>query len=116
MCIVIMCSKIDICSADAVKRNWDLNYCTYQTVVIAYCYRMISTKAIITPVCVLGRGSDGMLLAHSLTEFERDTSTSGEFNLLTRIIFLMFILYSIFFIVCHILHQKWFKVAENVLQ
>lgn len=37
---------------------------------------MISTKAIITPVCVLGRGSDGMLLAHSLTEFERDTSTS----------------------------------------
>ena len=80
MCIVIMCSKIDICSADAVKRNWDLNYCTYQTVVIAYCYRMISTKAIITPVCVLGRGSDGMLLAHSLTEFERDTNTSGEFN------------------------------------
>lgn len=37
---------------------------------------MISSKAIVDPVCVLGRGSDGMLLAHSLSEFERDTSTS----------------------------------------
>jgi len=37
---------------------------------------MISTNAILEPVCVLGRGSDGMLLAHSLSEFERDTSTN----------------------------------------